>query len=257
MAAVAGVTGPSGVAGPSGVTGPSGVAGPSGPESVVPSVRVLIVDDDALVRAGLSMILGGLPDLTVVGEAADGSEVPAAVAAYAPDVVLMDIRMPRVDGLTATEALRAQPHPPEVLVLTTFDADEQVLRALRAGAAGFLLKDTPPAEIVHAVRRVAAGEATLSPTVTRTLIAHVTAATPGPVGPDPRRERALRLLTGLSERERQVAVALGRGQTNAEIAGELFMSVATVKAYVSRLLTRLDLNNRVQVALLVHDAGLV
>ncbi|MEU1642466.1 response regulator transcription factor [Micromonospora zamorensis] len=260
MAAVAGVTGPSCVTGPSGAANASGVAGPSGaagPQSAVSPVRVLIVDDDALVRAGLSMILGGLPDLTVVGEAADGGEVPAAVAAYAPDVVLMDIRMPRVDGLTATEALRAQPHPPEVLVLTTFDADEQVLRALRAGAAGFLLKDTPPAEIVHAVRRVAAGEATLSPTVTRTLIAHVTAATPGPAGHDPRRERALRLLTGLSERERQVAVALGRGHTNAEIAGELFMSVATVKAYVSRLLTRLDLNNRVQVALLVHDAGLV
>ncbi|MFF5052155.1 response regulator [Micromonospora sp. NPDC000663] len=232
------------------------MAGVTGAGSAAPPVRVLIVDDDALVRAGLSMILGGLPDLTVVGEAADGGEVPAAVAAYAPHVVLMDIRMPRVDGLTATEALRAQPHPPEVLVLTTFDADEQVLRALRAGAAGFLLKDTPPAEIVHAVRRVAAGEATLSPTVTRKLIAHVTAEL-GPPGPDPRQERAVRLLTGLSERERQVAVALGRGRTNAEIAGELFMSVATVKAYVSRLLTRLELNNRVQVALLVHDAGLV
>ncbi|MFF0313842.1 response regulator [Micromonospora sp. NPDC005252] len=240
MAAVAGVTGPAGGAG----------------EATAP-VRVLIVDDDALVRAGLSMILGGLPDLRVVGEAADGGEVPEAIAAYAPDVVLMDIRMPRVDGLTATEALRARPNPPEVLVLTTFDADEQVLRALRAGAAGFLLKDTPPADIVHAVRRVAAGEATLSPTVTRTLIDHVTAAAPGLAGPDPRRERALRLLGGLSERERQVAVALGRGRTNAEIAGELFMSVATVKAYVSRLLARLDLNNRVQVALLVHDADLV
>ncbi|WP_435204857.1 response regulator [Micromonospora sp. bgisy143] len=236
MAAVAGVTTPGG--------------GPA-------PVRVLIVDDDALVRAGLSMILGGLPDLRVVGEAADGGEVPAAVAAYAPDVVLMDIRMPRVDGLAATEALRAQPDPPEVLVLTTFDADEQVLRALRAGAAGFLLKDTPPADIVHAVRRVAAGETMLSPSVTRTLINHVTAATPGPSGPDPRRERALRLLAALSERERQVAIALGRGRTNAEIAGELFMSVATVKAYVSRLLSRLDLNNRVQVALLVHDADLV
>ncbi|WP_433350831.1 response regulator [Micromonospora sp. CA-111912] len=228
--------------------GGPGQGGPGEP------VRVLIVDDDALVRAGLSMILGGVPDLRVVGEAADGDQVPAAVAACAPDVVLMDIRMPRVDGLAATEALRAQPRPPEVLVLTTFDADDQVLRALRAGAAGFLLKDTPPAEIVRAVRRVAAGEATLSPTVTRQLIRHVTAF--GPAGFDPRRERALRLLAGLSEREREVAVALGQGRTNAEISVELFMSVATVKAYVSRLLTKLDLNNRVQVAILVHDAGL-
>ncbi|WBC14255.1 response regulator transcription factor [Micromonospora sp. WMMA1998] len=220
------------------------------------SVRVLIVDDDPLVRGALSMILGGVPDLTVVGEATDGAEVPAAVAAHAPDVVLMDIRMPRVDGLAATEALRATAQPPEVLVLTTFDADEQVLRALRAGASGFLLKDTPPAEIVAAVRRVAAGEATLSPAVTRKLIAHVTAAAPMP-GPDPERDRAVRLLDGLSEREREVALLLGRGRTNAEISAELFMSVATVKAYVSRLLTKLDLNNRVQVALLVQDADLV
>ncbi|MEU4788474.1 response regulator transcription factor [Micromonospora tulbaghiae] len=219
-------------------------------------VRVLIVDDDPLVRGALSMILGGVPDLAVVGEATDGAEVPEAVAAYAPDVVLMDIRMPRVDGLAATEALRATADAPEVLVLTTFDADEQVLRALRAGASGFLLKDTPPAEIVAAVRRVAAGEATLSPAVTRKLIAHVTGSAPVP-GADPKRERAVRLLDGLSEREREVAVLLGRGRTNAEISAELFMSVATVKAYVSRLLTKLDLNNRVQVALLVQDAGLV
>ncbi|GLY21790.1 response regulator transcription factor [Micromonospora sp. NBRC 101691] len=248
MAAVAGVTGGAGGAGVSG-----GAAGTDEPRPV----RVLIVDDDPLVRAGLSMILGGASDLRVVGEAGDGGEVPAAVEAYAPDVVLMDIRMPRVDGLAATETLRARPDPPEVLVLTTFDADDQVLRALRAGAGGFLLKDTPPAEIVQAVRRVAAGEATLSPTVTRRLIAHVTAAAPAEVRPDPRRDRALRLLTGLSEREREVAVALGRGRTNAEISAELFMSVATVKAYVSRLLTKLELNNRVQVALLVHDAELV
>jgi DNA-binding NarL/FixJ family response regulator len=219
-------------------------------------VRVLIVDDDALVRAALSMILGGVPDIRVVGEATDGAEVPAAVAAYAPHVVLMDIRMPRVDGLAATEALRAAPDPPEVLVLTTFNADEQVLRALRAGAGGFLLKDTPPAEIVAAVRRVAAGEATLSPAVTRTLITHVTAPAPASA-PDARQDRALRLLDGLTPREREVAVALGQGQTNAEISAELFMSVPTVKAYVSRLLTKLELNNRVQVALLVHDAGLV
>ncbi|WP_329107836.1 response regulator transcription factor [Micromonospora sp. NBC_01699] len=245
---------------PAGATGESG-AGGGGP------IRVLLVDDDALVRAGLSMILGGADDLRVVGEVADGAEVAAAVAAYAPDVVLMDIRMPRVDGLAATEALRQAPAPPEVLVLTTFDADEHVLRALRAGASGFLLKDTPPAEIVRAVRRVAAGEATLSPAVTRRLIAYATG--PGPVaegartagggrsGADGRRDRALRQLAGLSEREREVALALGRGCSNAEISAELYMSVATVKAYVSRLLAKLDLNNRVQVALLVHDAELV
>lgn len=227
----------------------------AGDSSADEPIRVLVVDDDPLVRAGLAMILGGVPDLRVVGEAADGDEVGAAVAAYRPDVVLMDIRMPRVDGLAATELLRAAPDPPEVLVLTTFDADDQVLRALRAGAGGFLLKDTPPVEIVQAVRRVAAGEATLSPTVTRTLIQHVTVS--DVAGPDVRRDRALRLLAGLTEREREVAVALGHGRTNAEIAAQLFMSVATVKAYVSRLLTKLDLNNRVQVALLVHDAELV
>ncbi|WP_018794081.1 response regulator [Salinispora arenicola] len=248
MAAVAGLTSPPGGSGPAGLNGPPAGGGvPAGP------VRVLIVDDDPLVRAALSMIIGGAPDLVVVGEATDGTEVPAAVAAYAPDVVLMDIRMPRLDGLAATEELRSAPNPPEVLVLTTFDADEQVLRALRAGAGGFLLKDTAPAEIVHAVRRVAAGETMLSPTVTRQLVAHVT----GAVGVDPRRQRAQRQLATLSEREREVAIALGQGRSNAEIAGELFMSVATVKAYVSRLLVKLDLNNRVQVALLVHDAGLV
>lgn len=245
---MAGLTSPPGGSGPAGLNGPpAGGGAPAGP------VRVLIVDDDPLVRAALSMIIGGAPDLVVVGEATDGTEVPAAVAAYAPDVVLMDIRMPRLDGLAATEELRSAPNPPEVLVLTTFDADEQVLRALRAGAGGFLLKDTAPAEIVHAVRRVAAGETMLSPTVTRQLVAHVT----GAVGVDPRRQRAQRQLATLSEREREVAIALGQGLSNAEIAGELFMSVATVKAYVSRLLVKLDLNNRVQVALLVHDAGLV
>lgn len=245
---MASLTNPPGGSGPAGLNGPpAGGGAPAGP------VRVLIVDDDPLVRAALSMIIGGAPDLVVVGEATDGTEVPAVVAACAPDVVLMDIRMPRLDGLAATEELRSAPNPPEVLVLTTFDADEQVLRALRAGAGGFLLKDTAPAEIVHAVRRVAAGETMLSPTVTRQLVAHVT----GAVGVDPRRQRARRQLATLSEREREVAIALGQGRSNAEIAGELFMSVATVKAYVSRLLVKLDLNNRVQVALLVHDAGLV
>ncbi|MEV4623006.1 response regulator transcription factor [Asanoa sp. NPDC049573] len=214
-------------------------------------VRVLIVDDDPLVRAGLSMILGGTAELSVVGEAADGSEVAAAVAAVSPDVVLMDIRMPKMDGLTATERLRRVAGAPEVLVLTTFEADEYVLRALRAGASGFLLKDTPPAEIVQAVRRVAAGEPILSPRVTRRLIAHV-----ADDGADARRKRSRELLARLSEREVEVAVAVGRGLSNAEIGAELFMSVATVKAHMTRMLTKLDLNNRVQVALLAQDAGL-
>ena len=215
------------------------------------AVRVLVVDDDPLVRAGLAMIIGGSPDLTVVGEAGDGSEVAAAVDAYAPDVVLMDIRMPTLDGLAATELLRARPDPPEVIVLTTFDADEYVLRALRAGASGFLLKHTPPAEILRAISRVAAGEPILSPTVTRQLIAHLS-----DTGADARQRHATTALDQLSEREREVAIAVGRGKSNAEIAGELFMSVATVKAHISRILTKLDLNNRTQVALLAHDAGL-
>ncbi|SNY49076.1 DNA-binding response regulator, NarL/FixJ family, contains REC and HTH domains [Paractinoplanes atraurantiacus] len=214
-------------------------------------VRVLIVDDDALVRAGLTMILSAAGDVAVVGEASDGAEVPGAVAAHRPDVVLMDIRMPRVDGLAATETLRRRAGAPEVIVLTTFDADEYVLRALRAGASGFLLKDTPPAEILRAVRRVAQGEAMLSPTVTRQLIAHVAAPA------QPSQVRAAQRLDRLSERERDVALALGQGQSNAEISAGLHMSVATVKAHVSRLLIKLELNNRVQVALLVHDAGLV
>jgi DNA-binding NarL/FixJ family response regulator len=215
------------------------------------AVRVLVVDDDPLVRAGLAMVIGGSPDLTVVGEAGDGSEVAAAVDAYAPDVVLMDIRMPTLDGLTATEQLRARPDPPEVIVLTTFDADEHVLRALRAGASGFLLKHTPPAEILRAISRVAAGEPILSPTVTRQLIAHLS-----DTGAAARQRHATIALDQLSEREREVAIAVGRGKSNAEIAGELFMSVATVKAHISRILTKLDLNNRTQVALLAHDAGL-
>ncbi|MET9643414.1 response regulator [Streptomyces syringium] len=214
-----------------------------------PPIRLLLVDDDPLVRAGLSFMLGGLPDLEIVGEAADGSEVAALVDRHSPDVVLMDIRMPSMDGLAATEALRRRERPPEVIVLTTFHADEQVLRALRAGAAGFVLKDTPPAEIVEAVRRVAAGAPVLSPTVTRQLIERVTDR-----GPD-RGVEARERLARLNDRERQVAIAVGRGRSNAEIAAALFMSVATVKAHVSRILTKLDLDNRVQIALLAHDAG--
>jgi len=214
-------------------------------------VRVLIVDDDPLVRAALTTILGSSPDLEVVDEVSDGTQVSAAVDACSPDVVLMDIRMPMLDGLAATELLRARPHPPEVIMLTTFHADEDVLRALRAGASGFLLKDTPPAAIPRAIAQVAAGEPSLSPTVIRQLIASV-----GQTSADARRQHAQQALGQLSEREREVALAIGQGRSNAEISGELFMSVATVKAHVSHILTRLCLNNRTQIALLAHDSGL-
>ncbi|MFE2032531.1 response regulator [Streptomyces scopuliridis] len=213
------------------------------------SIRLIIVDDDPLVRAGLTFMLGGAGDIEIVGEAADGAEVPELIERTAPDVVLMDIRMPGVDGLTATETLRRRQDAPEVLVLTTFHAEEQVLRALRAGAAGFVLKDTPPAEIVSAVRRVAAGDPVLSPAVTRQLMTHVAGAPTGA-----RRDTAADRLDSLAEREREVALAVGRGQSNAEIAAGLYMSVPTVKAHVSRILAKLGLNNRVQIALLVHDA---
>ena len=213
-------------------------------------IRVLIVDDDALVRAGLTMLLAGAGDIEIVGEAADGSQVEHAVAERDPDVVLMDIRMPGVDGLTATEILRRRDRPPEVIVLTTFDADDHVLRALQAGAVSLRRKPLAPAGIVGAIRSVAAGEPILSPAITRRLIGHVTGSDGGE-----RRRHAREQLDRLTEREREVAVAIGRGKSNAEISRELYMSIATVKAHVSHLLEKLGFNNRVQIALLAHDAG--
>ncbi|MFK0099842.1 MULTISPECIES: response regulator transcription factor [unclassified Streptomyces] len=218
-------------------------------------VRLLIIDDDPLVRAGLKLMLGGADDIDIVGEGADGSEAEALADRLRPDVVLMDIRMPVMDGLTATEALRARPDAPEIVVLTTFHADEQVLRAIRAGAAGFVLKDTPPAQIVESVRRVAAGDPVLSPAVTRQLMARAAGA-----GQEERVDRAARArerIALLADREREVAVAVGRGRSNAEIAATLYLSVATVKTQVSRILAKFGFNNRVQIALLVHDAGLL
>jgi DNA-binding NarL/FixJ family response regulator len=233
--------------------GGCGATGPQPPRDDGGSgaIRVLIVDDDPLVRSGLRLMFGGAPDIEVVAEAADGGEVPGLVDAHAPHVVLMDIRMPVVDGLEATERLRERRRPPEVVALTTFNTDAHVLRALRAGAAGFVLKDTPPEEIVQAVRKVAAGEPVLSPEVTRQLIARVSG-----VGTDreARARRARRQLAELGEREREVAMAVGRGMSNAEIAAELYMGVPTVKTHVSRILTKLGLNNRVQIALLASDS---
>ena len=213
--------------------------------------RVVIVDDDALVRAGLRLILGGSDSLEVVGEAADGREGLAVVEREQPDVVLMDIRMPRLDGLAATRRLVERGSPVRVIVLTTFDTDEMVLTALRHGAAGFLLKDTPPADLVDAVGRAARGEPMLSPSVTAQVITAATQAR------DDSRERSAReRIARLTEREREVAIAVGRGLSNAEIAAELYLGLATVKTHVGRVFAKLDATNRVQIALCVHDAGL-
>ncbi|WP_112241251.1 response regulator [Kribbella monticola] len=214
--------------------------------------RLLIVDDEALVRAGLKMILESADDLEVVAEAEDGADAVAMVREHRPDVVLMDIRMPKLDGLAATRAVQELPEPPKVVVLTTFDLDDYVFRALQAGASGFLLKDTPPRELVQAVRVVAAGDAMLSPAVTRRLIGHFAA--------DQRTDRrrvARERLTSLTDREREVLAAVAKGLSNADIGKQLFMSEATVKAHVSRVLVKLDATNRVQVAILAHDAGLL
>ncbi len=213
-------------------------------------VTVLIVDDDALVRSGLSLILGGSADVQVVAQASNGAEAVDLVRRSRPDVVLMDIRMPVLDGLEATRRIRALDHPPQVIVLTTFDVDDYVVQALAAGASGFLLKDTPPPQIVEAVRRVSDGEPMLSPTVTRMLIEQVTAQH-APGGANEARSR----LDRLTDREAEVAVAVGQGLSNAEIAAALHMSVPTVKAHIGRLFTKLEVDNRVQIAIYVHEAG--
>jgi DNA-binding NarL/FixJ family response regulator len=212
--------------------------------------RLVIVDDDPMVRTGLRLILGGEPDLDIVGEAGDGREAMHVIDDLRPDLVLMDIRMPVQDGLVTTERLLARPAPPRILVLTTFDADDMVLRALRLGAAGFLLKDTPPPKMIEAVRAVADGEPALSPSVTRRLIAAATRH-------DLPSARARRELDRLTEREREVAVEVARGRSNAEIAQNLYMSVATVKANITRIFAKLGTDNRVHVAMKVRDAGLL
>ncbi|TCO50197.1 DNA-binding NarL/FixJ family response regulator [Kribbella antiqua] len=217
------------------------------------SIRVVIIDDDALVRAALAMILRDDAAIELAGEADDGQAGLDLVARVGPDVVLMDIRMPRLDGLEALARLMGQPAPPKVIVLTTFDADDYVLRALRGGASGFLLKHTPPAQIVEAVHKVAAGDHMLSPSVTAQLIAQL-----GDDEPEPQRVLHAQSLTGtLTDREREVAIAVGEGKINAQIADELYLSMATVKAHVSRIMMKLEATNRVQIANRVHDAGLL
>jgi DNA-binding NarL/FixJ family response regulator len=214
------------------------------------TIRVLVVDDQAMVREGLRMILDLQDDIEVVAEAGDGQAALQAVAEHRPDVVLMDIRMPGMNGLQATERLLRGGRPgPRVLVLTTFGEDEYLYAALRAGASGFLLKDTPPAQIVEAVRRVAAGDPILSPAITRRLMDRAaTQADAHTIAQDK--------LQRLSPREYDVMLAVAQGKANAQIGAELFMSLATVKAHISHILTKLELGNRTQIALLAHDAGL-
>ncbi|WP_372342952.1 response regulator [Paeniglutamicibacter sp. ZC-3] len=213
------------------------------------SIRIVLVDDENLVRAGLRMILESDPRIDVVGECADGRSAVSMVAELSPDLVLMDIRMPVMDGLTASEALlRASPEQ-KILVLTTFNTDDMVLSALRMGASGFLLKDTPPAELMEAINQVAAGRTMLSESVTRQLI-----AVAGSRPESTRRNAALERLAVLTEREREIAAAMARGSSNQEIAEELFISLATVKTHIGRVLDKLDADNRVQVALCVFES---
>ena len=217
-------------------------------------VRVVIVDDEQLVRMALRLVIDGEPDLTVVAEAADGDAAITVVDEHRPDVVLMDVRMPGRDGLTTTRELLTRPAPPRVLMLTTFDSDDLVLGSLRAGALGFVLKDTPPPQILDAVRTVAAGNPVLSPAAT----ARVIAAATGPQSSharDSSREAARKQLSALTERERQTARAIADGLGNPEIAQRLHISIATVKAHTGNLFAKLAVENRVQIALLVRDAG--
>ena len=213
-------------------------------------ISVVVVDDEPMVCAHLRTILGSAPDIEVVDEAHDGAAGVEAVVRNRPDVVLMDLRMPVLDGIAAIERIVKLAHPPVVVVLTTFDADQYVLRALRAGAAGFLVKSTPPEDLIGLVRVAAEGHTVLSPAAARRLIA-------ASADTQPARERARKQVGSLTEREVEVLTGLGEGLSNAQIAARLFLSEATVKGYVSRMLDKLGLDNRTQAGLLAHDAGLV
>jgi DNA-binding NarL/FixJ family response regulator len=214
------------------------------------AVRVVVVDDEPMVCAHLRTILGAADDLEVVDEAYDGAAAVEAVQRSRPDVVLMDLRMPRVDGLTAIERIGKLADPPVVVALTTFDADQYVLRALRAGAAGFLVKSTPPEELARLVRVAADGNMVLSPSAARRLVA-------ASADRQSARQRARQLTGSLTDRELEVLACLGEGLSNAQIAERLYLSEATIKGYVSRMLDKLGCANRTQAGLLAHDAGIV
>jgi DNA-binding NarL/FixJ family response regulator len=213
-------------------------------------ITIGLIDDDAMVRTGLRLILGGDADLEVIGEADDGDTGLELITRHRPDVILLDIRMPRMDGLAVLDRLSARTARPQVLVLTTFDTDDNVLRALWSGAAGFLLKDAEPPEMIRAIKAVHNGEPALSPQV----MSRVIAAATGPAARDPRLDETV---ATLSDREREVAVAVAGGLTNTEISRRLFISVATVKATLSRIFTKLGVDNRVSAAMMIRDAGLL
>jgi len=214
------------------------------------SIRAVVVDDQALVRAGFRMILDAEADIDVVGEAADGLEAVDMAQRARPDVILMDIRMPHLDGVEATARVTAAAEPPRVLILTTFDLDEYVFAALRAGASGFLLKDTPAEELVAAVRVVAAGEALLAPSITRRVIEEFVERPPSAAA-------AAVDLSVLTDREREVLVLMARGLSNAEIAAELYLGETTVKTHVGRVLMKLHVRDRVQAVVLAYESGLL
>ena len=211
-------------------------------------IRVLIADDQALVRSGFALILGVEPDLTVVGEAADGRQAIDLAVAARPDVVLMDIEMPIVNGIEATRAIAAQPAGPRVIILTTFDRDDYVFESLRAGAAGFLLKNSPPERLVEAIRVVAAGAALLAPDVTRRVIERFAVLAPVSAKAD--------RLASLTEREREVLSHVARGSSNAEIAAALYLGEATIKTHISSILAKLGLRDRVQAVVFAFESGL-
>ena len=214
------------------------------------TIRVVIADDQGMVRSGFTVLLNAQPDIEVIAEAVNGQEAIAHAAGLRPDVILMDVRMPVLDGLQATREITAQPDPPKILVLTTFDLDDYVYEALRSGASGFLLKDASAGELAHAVRLVAAGDALLAPGVTRRLIAEFArmGAPRGPTG---------KQLDGLTERESEVLALVARGMSNGEIAGHLVVAEQTVKTHVSRILMKLGLRDRTQAVVLAYETGLV
>jgi DNA-binding NarL/FixJ family response regulator len=218
------------------------------------STRILLVDDQELLRMGFRMVVDAQPDLVVVGEACDGREAVQRVAELEPDVVLMDVRMPVMDGVEATRAMVAAGSAAHIIILTTFDIDEYAYAALRAGASGFLLKDAPPSDLLSAIRAVASGDAVVAPSTTRRLLSQVAHRLPDP-GRDaaPGDGRA----AGLTPREREVLIAVARGLSNAEIAAELVLSEATVKTHVGRILAKLELRDRVQIVVFAYDTGLV